>query len=849
MSIINGQPVNAAASNPAWLGQEFFTAGITSTATAGGTTTLTSLSTTLQVATGSLNQTYQLPNATTLATTSTGGRLFRFQNDSTGALTIKLNDGSTVLGTVNAGAYLWCVLKSNATTNGTWDLDANPSSGGGTGTGAKNYLSVYTASLSGNTANVGNGNFEANSTNGWSLAHSTLSSSIPTSTASAGSVFSSSSGGSAATALSIAAFGSTSNAQTNCTLTNAANTVSVGSATGIFVGQLAASGTSGFPAGAFVIGISGTTVYLNANFTGTTTSTATVTFSSTPLGGLYSGALCTNSTSSKPSSTAGDLLISSAFYIDAEDQAKILQIKFYYQNQAGSTLAFQGTTSGSFAIYIYDVTNGAWIQPAGVYNTIQGTGVGYATATFQTTSNSTQYQIAIVNITATSAPYVLWLDDIFVGPQTAPTAPAMTDMGLNAWTPTGAFTTNTTYTGDWARVGKLLKGKALLSFAGAPNSVSATLNLPFTMDTTAMPTLSKANFGSGTLTHSGTTYNVELIYSSTTALAVVYQSAITGAQSALTQAAPVTIGNGDTLEIYFTDIPIVGWSSNSNVSSDTDTRVVAVNADSQTPTGTLSNSYNVAKFTVNRDTHAGYSASTGLYTVAVTGFYQCSATLDLSATWSATNFFGVQIGRNGQGGSDSLYGFNVAQVTASTDYSVSTQGLIYCNAGDTLGVYSFSSQPASLTYSVSKSGNFFSFTRVSGPAVVTAVETVAARYYVSSGSSTSGGAAINFDTKLQDTHGAVTTGAAWKFTTPVSGTYSVSFGGATTSATVEVELYINGSAYLYLGSMNSSTQISGHTLVHVNFNDTIQLAPNNTFTPLSGGPPYTTTISIVRVGN
>lgn len=94
-----------------------FINGSTSVTSAGGTTTLTVASTRLQVLTGSSTQTFKLPDATTL----TAGDAFIFNNNSTGVLTI-VNNGSTVLATVNplCMAYIWPLTV--ATTNGTWDI-------------------------------------------------------------------------------------------------------------------------------------------------------------------------------------------------------------------------------------------------------------------------------------------------------------------------------------------------------------------------------------------------------------------------------------------------------------------------------------------------------------------------------------------------------------------------------------------------------------------------------------------------------------------------------------------------------------------------------------------------------
>ena len=89
---------------------------ITSTVSAAGTTVLTAASSYTQVLTGTLAQTYQLPDATTL----TNGASFQFNNNSTGALSI-VNNGSGPVATVPAGGATQLFLTSTSTANGTWD--------------------------------------------------------------------------------------------------------------------------------------------------------------------------------------------------------------------------------------------------------------------------------------------------------------------------------------------------------------------------------------------------------------------------------------------------------------------------------------------------------------------------------------------------------------------------------------------------------------------------------------------------------------------------------------------------------------------------------------------------------
>jgi hypothetical protein len=67
----------------------------------------------------------------------------------------------------------------------------------------------------------------------------------------------------------------------------------------------------------------------------------------------------------------------------------------------------------------------------------------------------------------------------------------------------------------------------------------------------------------------------------------------------------------------------------------------------------------------------------------------------------------------------------------------------------------------------------------------------------------------DFDSKSYDTHGAVTTGASWKFTAPVAGIYRVSsyiqLASVGDGMTVLIEVYKNGSANTTLGRTYVST--------------------------------------------
>lgn len=88
----------------------------TNTAAAAGTTTLTAASSYSQTLTGTGNQTYTMPDATTLST----GVAFIFNNNATGTLTLQ-DSASGAIGTITAGGAVELVCVSTATAAGTWD--------------------------------------------------------------------------------------------------------------------------------------------------------------------------------------------------------------------------------------------------------------------------------------------------------------------------------------------------------------------------------------------------------------------------------------------------------------------------------------------------------------------------------------------------------------------------------------------------------------------------------------------------------------------------------------------------------------------------------------------------------
>lgn len=292
--------------------------------------------------------------------------------------------------------------------------------------------------------------------------------------------------------------------------------------------------------------------------------------------------------------------------------------------------------------------------------------------------------------------------------------------------------------------------------------------------------------------------------------------------------------SGETISLYAT-IPIQGWSSSVQMSDQTDTRIVSFSGNKSSDQSVSANTTNVS-YSSLKDTHGAWNG-TDTYIVPVAGDYIVSTTTKASGSTeliahvngtSTARMIGTANASNWFGASNIVYNLKV---------------------GDLLTFKS----TASVTITGSAGQNNISISRISGPSAIAASESVIAHYYVSAGASTTSTNPINFDTKYIDTHNAVTTGAGiWKFTAPISGTYSVAantYYGATGAVNI---LHRNSVSMDILvgGAIGNTTYLSGYTTVRLLAGEFIELRPSATVTPTAQiSVPAANRIQIKREGN
>ena len=560
--------------------------------------------------------------------------------------------------------------------------------------------------------------------------------------------------------------------------------------------------------------------------------------------------------SSSTASTQGNMVASSPFYIDTEDQAKVMTVKFYYNVHSGaSNDDFSGTSNNSFAWAAYDVTNSSWLGGAGNFCMTQSSGTGYCTGTFQTGTTTQQIRFVLYNANASSGATTLYLDDFVVGPQTAPFGPAMTDPV--AFTPTFAsIGTVTNLSAFWVRRGSHM----LIYVTGVSGTVTGstvTISLPPGFTTSSDLTASNYQVvGSliGDATGANSWYilaqpSSNLLYVSVANGGLNPQSPATGTQS---------FANNARFS-FFAEVPISGWSSNSAMSSDTDTRVVAAKVNlTANQSGVTSGTPTLVDFnSVENDTHAAYSTSTGLYTVPVSGYYRVSASVNLTATATGTG----QISLYKNGTPYAALGQNTSLAAGFVGFG-SIDG-VKCNAGDTLSIYATQNSGSTQVLDGASFYTWASFTRSGGPAVIAATESVNASYQNTAGTVVgTSNTIIPFPTQYYDTHNAWNTTNANAYTAPVSGKYRISVTltlagtNLSTSQLFSLQVFQAGSAsiskylqQIYGNGTSESYMVTGSTDFNLLAGDTLTIQAASSVSGALNTGQGTNHFSIERVGN
>lgn len=454
--------------------------------------------------------------------------------------------------------------------------------------------------------------------------------------------------------------------------------------------------------------------------------------------------------------TEGQGVESDPFTIDEADQGQVISVSCDWLLVSGDMIGYPNEPGvlgySELSIWFWDVVNNVRIQPT--VSHFPGASVGIPNrfvATFQSAINSTQYKMILHQGLRTSNAFQIKLDNFAVGPQFVSMGPAMTDW--QAFTPvvTGLGAGSYVSEGYYRRVGDAVELAVGFVKDGTPGSGGSVVNFLFPPGMAGDP--DKIN---PQTSNTGPAFK----YDAGSANWVPFTGSVSNGDGlGITNGGGLLTGSDVDADDRFYirgTVPILGWSSNTLMSDNADTRVVVAQA---TTVGSPAKAADVPwEFAnVNFDTHGGWISSS-LYRVPVAGFYKLSGSVYTGSTPERISGYKNSVLQATAGVIDSG-GNGVFTVT------------IEAKAGDELYI---SSETTAGTITVNL--GTINIERVSGPAQIAASEKVLAIYQTATGAAPVGVSIFDADTKVVDTHGLVKRDGLgdWYFECPTPGFYQVS---------------------------------------------------------------------------
>jgi hypothetical protein len=440
------------------------------------------------------------------------------------------------------------------------------------------------------------------------------------------------------------------------------------------------------------------------------------------------------------------------------DNPKLFKVSFYYRVTANfdyGDFAAPANDPSDIVVYLISDPDGTptVIQPS----TFTLSGAGLYEGTFQVEKDTTTYRLCAHIATTNASAYDIYFDQVSVGPQSKVYGPPVTDR--TQFTPTfNNWADVTSENGYWWRIGQHMHIEidAVSGPAGPTGDLEINMPTGFSIDTAKLADVTIFRRGSATATQSGSGNahigSVQILNASTFRILGDDGSALWNA---------TVPWDWDSTNNTFTmtvDVPIVGWSSNTLLSSEGETRVVAA-AGRKTANQTGITTTTILTFNaIDDDSHSAISSS--VFTAPVSGRYR----IEGHAVWQTGGFIANEYAEMFvmKNTSTQLCRVREPFVAASSAFwttDIEWQG--YLNTGDTLQINVAKNGAGSATIDGVNDQTWtrFSVHRLSGPSAIAASEVIAARLYGStldSDIASSAVAFIKFDTIEYDTHGMVT---------------------------------------------------------------------------------------------
>lgn len=526
------------------------------------------------------------------------------------------------------------------------------------------------------------------------------------------------------------------------------------------------------------------------------------------------------------------------FTIDLTDRGTMQTITADVMLISGTYDEGTQTTPSDLTVYIYDVTNAVLLNQPAAYRILPGAvNLGAKVVVeFQASSNSSSYRLIFHQALSGTSAYSLEFDNITVGPSRITRGALITNP--QPYTP--VVTGLGTITGvdvSYRQVGGFLEVTGRVT-AGTPSATALYIGLPSGF---SMPTRTTSQqVGIGTRSSGAANANKDIIILngsfSTTQVGVSLRDTTAVIDPIVVQNGDTIFGSGNVFTFQFS-VPILGWSSSQQLSSDAGQRSIVFRASTSTARTVNNTSPVVIYETVTKDSIGAYNAATGEYTVRESGDYKFGGAMRTVAHTSTVGFAtAMTLWRNGV--QVSTFSVFRSQITASIVYGLNGSDTLFFNAGDVLTWRLYSDDATTLASGVPLE-NYIYLEKIQSPQQLAASEKIFLSVGKSSAQTITTSTATvltNWDAPLIDSTGSfnVTTGI---YTVQRAGVAVISLqyafvGNATGTRSGAIRL--NGSDVSLTEYQGSSSSTEGNLTKYVTpvkAGDTIDFRVNQT----SGG--------------
>jgi len=481
----------------------------------------------------------------------------------------------------------------------------------------------------------------------------------------------------------------------------------------------------------------------------------------TPLIGTGSGLI------TKSAANAIGEGVSYDFTIDRGIVHEPMKIEFQYESSANYA-------DGYIGVFLYDRVSGTFI-PLSVQDVPASYGKpGTFLATF-IPSTSTEYRLIFHVTTATTTAWTMMIDNVVIGNKDVAVGAAISEW--QSYTPTWTYTPQISNKAVWKRNGSSLELKL---FARWDAAGSGTTVLAFSIPAGLTIDLTKLPRGQSQVIGNGYFYRPDIGVATST-----FSAESETTISVYNNGTPTTIKHEDItsesqVAVSIATVPIAQWTSNVNLASDF-----------------TEYAYNYSTTETDDITSFAYGTEGAvIQTFAPSGIDFITKRVRFLNSILPTDDIQVQLLIDGQwinlGDSFMNFGSNDAGTVFHGIYPYGVVG-----DGKSIDV-KFTSTPyfGGSWAAEGRAGRRWRVRKVSNGNMAEVPPLVRAKYVPTAVAIGVSNTIIQFNTKVEDTHNAVTTGTSWRFTAPISGVYSVT--GFAEAGAVNLTSSVYGEVYFTL---------------------------------------------------